>query len=145
MLGYVADLERDGFSVVPNNNTVTYTDARKTLDYVVVSEEVSVVSWCVEDNALCQHLPVTVNVIVSAQVKHEPLQIRQPNLRFTPGRSFVIRELLKLLLGSDLKGHLPVEEIYEKIVSAFLSCATETKSQLLYLQADSWWPFINEE
>jgi hypothetical protein len=141
VLEIVATLRNNGFTVVPLTPEVTYVDSGTTLDYVAVLGNTRPLSCAIEDVSVCQHLPVTVTTDISWNLQPLQLPRRPPNCTFSAVQIERVRDLLEKCIP-ELNG--TVDDIYERIESAFLSCGSSRAKRVEVDddQVASWWRYV---
>jgi hypothetical protein len=141
MLKLVCNLDNDGFQIRPDKPTPTYADSGSTLDYIIVSGDALIRGWSVESNLLCQHLPVTANLLIPVPLAPLALPLRKRNLRFDDGNVKRTRELLDVTVAG-WNGPSTVESLYSAIESCFLSGGTSGEQQDATKGPASWWRYV---
>ncbi len=142
---WVYHLDVDGFQVVPNRPVPTYADSGSTLDYVIVSGDVLLRSWEVEENFICQHYPLTVEILVPEPLAPLEMPLRSRNLLFYEEEVAKTRELLKISV-SGWAGPATVENLYATVESCFLSGGTSSSARDHdRAPVASWWRYVPTE
>jgi hypothetical protein len=140
-LRLLTDLVNDGFQIRPEGSEVTYVDSSTTIDYVLITPGIFIRDFEILPVALCQHLPLSVSMIVSMEVPVNSLPMRSPNLIFVPTRVNRTRELLSLSSPQFATAN-SVDDFYQIMEDVFLNCGVEKKRSSQSFQAGSWWRFV---
>ncbi len=129
------------FQIFPKNAEPTFVDAGTTIDYFALSPELYVRDFKLLGIMLCQHVPLALEVLFDLDDVATVLPCREPNLLFPTDRLLMTRDVLRLLTSV---GSLPstVNELYNKIESAFLSCGLLKKVRCEFTASESWWRLV---
>jgi exonuclease III len=113
-LRLLAELEDDEFQIWPRDGAATYVDSSMTIDYVAISPGMFIQNFSILPIALCQHLPLSINVTAALNFPTVDLPPQSSNLVFVPNRVNQTRNLLRLS-SSQISSARTVDDLYEVI------------------------------
>lgn len=145
MLTIVDNLLADGFQALPSQPVATFVDSGSTLDYALVSGDVFVRKWELEENMTCQHVPLSVDLLVPSPPVPLNMPTRKSNLKFTDSDVTRVRELLALCSSSNYGRS--IESLYSSLESCFL-CAGVSSPNSDNMRRDtpaSWWRYVPQD